>query len=129
MANTTTAAEVQYYAEQALEDARILSGLIEGERLPDDSAEHYGVDTDADWLDLLDVMALEVYGNATVRSTTAPELMGVTVVTGTGGPHTEFYVDTHDRVVGIAIWGSDRAEKFDTLPGLFDALAEIVGQA
>ena len=82
-------------------------------------AEDYGLEADADWLELVNVMALEIYGTKEVGQY-RNNLTTITVITGTRGPGVEFTVDRNDRVVGSAHWGSDSAEAYDNLPGLFD---------
>ena len=121
MANTTRT-EVQRYADIAVEQAHELDAAMRYGVGPD-ATEDYGLEPRADWVDLLDVMALEVYGT---KYTNRDGLVAVTVVTGTGGPHVEFTIDEAGRVVGKAYWGSDSAKSTDYLPDLFGALAELV---
>lgn len=122
---TDIKAEVERYAAGAIEDVRLLVRLMDnliGEQEWEQLSEDYGIDPrESDWLDLLDVMALEIYGTAKVGQN-QPGMVSITVVTGTGGPHVEFTVDSQDRVTSYAVWGSDSAVEVDALPGLFDAL-------
>ena len=121
MANSTRT-EVQRYADIAVEQAHELDAAMRYGVGPD-AAEDYGLELRADWVELLEAMALEVYGT---RYTNRDGLVAVTVVTGTGGPHVEFTIDEAGRVIGKAYWGSDGAEVTDYLPDLFGALAELV---
>ncbi len=124
---TDIKAEVERYAEGAIEDAHVLHQMMTvGDAGVADLEGEYGLDSSADWLDLLDVMALEVYGTKEVGPY-RDDIVSITVITGTGGAHGEFEVNQHDRVTGRAYWSSDSAEKFDTMPGLFDALLPLVG--
>lgn len=121
MANSTRT-EVHRYAELAIEQAHELDAAMRYGVGPD-AAEDHGLELRADWVELLDAMALEVFGT---KYTNRDGLVAVTVVTGTGGPHVEFTIDEAGRVVGKAYWGSDSAEVTDYLPDLFRPLAELV---
>ena len=123
-----TKTEVQHLAEATLGDAENLRSALTGEwesgALRNQIAEDYGLDPGGwDWLDLLEAMALEVYGTS---YTNRDGLVAVTVVTGTGGPHTEFTVDEAGRCKATATWGSETANVSAYVPDLFRELEEIV---
>ena len=121
---TDIKAETERLARQTIKEAQLLLRTTR-EPLGDYWADQYGIQGAADWLDLLEVMALEVYGTKEVGQY-RDGIVSVTVITGTGGPHTEFTVRENGQVTGLAVWGSDRHEDRDTLPGLFEALLPLV---
>ena len=125
MTMTITKTDMIGLARSAVEDAEILGDTLNLGYVPRQALDHYGLDNDAEIGDLLDSMALEVYGMARVQGQD-PELQTITVVTGTGGPHTEFIVAHNDQVRGFAYWSSATAEQHAVVPGLWDYLEGIV---
>lgn len=117
--------EVADEARLALAYARSLHRAITNGRVAFEDQERFSLDLDADWLELLDSMALEVYGNAVVRCASGPDVHSIVIVTGTGGPHTEIEAFASGRVVGRAIWGSEQVERSAELD-LFDYLQDLI---
>ena len=119
--------ETEQYAQSAVKAAQRLADTIETGQVSAEVAEHYGLDEDADWMELLDTMALEIYGTKEVGPY-RDSVTSITVITGTGGPDVEFSVDVNDRITGAAYWSSDSAKAYDNVPGLFDALLPLIGE-
>lgn len=129
MMTTDIQTECEKLAQSTLEEVQTLRDVQTGElssRLMHAIEEDYGLEPGFDWLDLLDHMALEIYGRATVRSASGPEIIGVTVVTGIGGPHTEFTVGRSDIVEARAVWGAADYSVSRVISGLFDSLVDLV---
>lgn len=126
MTTTDTKTEVQRLAEATLAEAQLLESAYRGEADEDTVAEDYGLEPDFDYVDLLNTMALEVYASKNIGAN-RDWITSVTVITGTGGPHTEFSILADGRVTAKAIWGSDSAEaKGSVSPSLFDSLSEML---
>lgn len=130
MTTTTTTTEVQRYAKQAVSAAKFLEqvALSNGDREETgEMADHlaaYGLDYDADWLEVLDTMALEVYGTKEVGPY-RDNLTSITVITGTGGPHVEWEISDTGRITGRAYWGGEEATSYGHAD-LFDMLADLI---
>lgn len=112
---------------EAIEEALNLEEIIRTGELTDEQVERYGADSEySDWLEVLDIIALEVYANARVDMDGDTTINEIVVVTGIGGPHVEFAV-SDSGIFAQGWWGSDHADKraSGATPLLFDSLSEL----
>ncbi len=97
--------------------------------------DDYGLELEAgddfDLGDFLNSHALEIYASARLQpfdfDHSLVDIRSVTVVTGTGGPHTEFVVDYRGNVQAFCYWGGDTAERRGQVESLGDYLVEWFG--
>ncbi len=139
--------EYAYLAESTRDTVDMLEAIING-MLPDsegafeslteylrgsdaDYAEgHKDIDEaieEADLLDALEFVALETYATANIRLDMPPDIDSVTIVFGTGGPHTQAVL-SHNGDVACKAWSwgfSGYVERNTYAPTLAGWLIEL----